>query len=430
MLAETIFLLSRPPVTGIFHSYIHKVIGKERKGGSGVKLKVRSGDSLWYFSQLFLLPLDIVLDANPTINPKNLQVGSEIIIPGFTTISYKIARGDSIWKLAQTYHLNPDAILILNQSINPNALKIGESMDIPKRITSPIVNGRLKYDDVVLTKQLKELREIYPFIRVRSIGKSVLGKPLQEIIIGKGPKKINLNAAFHANEWITTPIVMTFLNDYLLALTNFQSLSGISVTPFYQSVQLSIVPMVNPDGVSLVINGPPETIRNQVVTINEGSEEFTAWKANIRGVDLNNQYPARWEIEKERKEPKGPSPRDYPGEAPLTEPEAIAMAELAEKSNFNLMIALHTQGEEFYWGYEGFESKESATIAKEFAKVSGYRAVQYIDSHAGYKDWFIQEFRKPGFTIELGKGINPLPLSQFDDIYKRTLPIFVAALSS
>ena len=51
-------------------------------------------------------------------------------------------------------------------------------------------------------------------------------------------------------------------------------------------------------------------------------------------------------------------------------------------------------------------------------------AIQYIDSHAGYKDWFIQEFRKPGFTIELGVGVNPLPLSQFDEIYEEALGIF------
>ena len=67
-------------------------------------------------------------------------------------------------------------------------------------------------------------------------------------------------------------------------------------------------------------------------------------------------------------------------------------------------------------------------IAREFARVSGYQAVRYIDSHAGYKDWFIQEFRRPGFTIELGEGVNPLPISQFDEIYQDALGIFLASL--
>ena len=39
------------------------------------------------------------------------------------------------------------------------------------------------------------------------------------------------------------------------------------------------------------------------------------------------------------------------------------------------------------------------------------------DSYAGYKDWFIQEFDKPGYTFEAGIGVNPLPISQLGTIY-------------
>jgi g-D-glutamyl-meso-diaminopimelate peptidase len=272
------------------------------------------------------------------------------------------------------------------------------------------------------------LSDIYPFIKVNSIGQSVLGKPIQEIRLGKGNKKVQINASFHANEWITTPILMALLNSFLLSITNVRPIRGVSTMPLYNSVDLSIVPMVNPDGVDLVLNGPPPELREEVIAINRGSTDFTGWKANIRGVDLNNQYPAKWDFEKERSEQNAPAPRDYLGEAPLTEPEAIAMAELAKDNQFDRMLAFHTQGAEFYWGFEGLEPPESQVLALEFERVSGYKAVQYIDSFAGYKDWFIQEFRRPGFTIELGRGINPLPLSQFDDIYEEVLGIFLASL--
>jgi g-D-glutamyl-meso-diaminopimelate peptidase len=147
-----------------------------------------------------------------------------------------------------------------------------------------------------------------------------------------------------------------------------------------------------------------------------------------QGVDLNNQFPAKWEVEKERKKPQSPAPRDYPGKTPLSEPEAKIMAHLAEKENFQRMLAFHTQGKEFYWGYEGMEPPESQAIANEFERVSSYKAIQYVDSYAGFKDWFIKDFKKQGFTIELGKGINPLPLSQFDEIYHDVLGIFLASL--
>jgi g-D-glutamyl-meso-diaminopimelate peptidase len=393
-----------------------------------MKVRVRTGDSLWYYSQLFMLPVNLIIDSNPTVDYWQLKVGQEIVIPGFTTQAYQVKKGDTFWKLSVSRNISVDALVLLNQADNPNKLMIGASVLLPTRVVNPVVYGKTNYSFSTLSRDIKELSEIYPFINVRSVGQSVMGQPLTEIRLGKGDRKVHINASFHANEWITTPILMTFLNAYLLSLTNGEPIRGLRMMPFYNSLVLSIVPMVNPDGVDLVLNGPPASVRSKVVEINNGSIDFTAWKANIRGVDLNNQYPANWEIEKERKEPKSPAPRDYPGDAPLTEPEAIAMANLAKQSRFDSLIALHTQGEEFYWGYEGLEPPESERMATEFARVSGYQSIRNVDSHAGYKDWFIQEYRRPGFTIELGKGINPLPLSQFDEIYKKVLGIFIAAL--
>jgi g-D-glutamyl-meso-diaminopimelate peptidase len=276
---------------------------------------------------------------------------------------------------------------------------------------------------------LRLLQSVYPFFETSSIGDSVLGKEIPEVLLGKGNKKVHYNGSFHANEWITTPVIMTFLNDYLLALTNHSDIRGVSMLPLYERFTLSIVPMVNPDGVNLVLDGPPSTepYRSRVIEWNNDSTDFSGWKANIRGVDLNDQFPARWEIEKARR-PTKPGPRDYPGERPLSEPEAIAMAELTKSRDFYRVIAFHTQGKEIYWGFENLEPPQSEVIVKEFSRVSGYKAVQTLDSYAGYKDWCIQDWRRPGFTVELGEGTNPLPLSQLQEIYQESLGIFLAGL--
>jgi g-D-glutamyl-meso-diaminopimelate peptidase len=375
-----------------------------------------------------MVPLTLILDSNPTVKASDIKISQEIRIPGFQITPYQITRGDTLSKLATTLNLSEDALILLNRKINPSQLEIGETIFLPKRVTTPFIESKKPYTFEVLLKNINDLKKLYPFINIRTIGKSVLGKPIQEIKIGKGHKKVHINASFHANEWITSPVLMKILNTYLLSLTNGHSIRGVTSLPLFQETELSIVPMVNPDGVNLVLQGPPSELREEVVAINNGSSDFTNWKANIRGVDLNNQFPANWQIEQERKEPKAPAPRDYPGDAPLSEPEAIAMVELAKNRQFDRLIAFHTQGEEFYWGYEGLEPSESRGIADEFARVSGYHSIQYVDSHAGYKDWFIQEFQKPGFTIELGRGINPLPLSQFDEIYEELLGIFLASL--
>ena len=49
-------------------------------------------------------------------------------------------------------------------------------------------------------------------------------------------------------------------------------------------------------------------------------------------------------------------------------------------------------------------------------------------SHGGFKDWFIESFGRPGFTIEIGRGENPLPISDFDEIYKKLAPALALAL--
>ncbi len=398
------------------------------EGGSNMEVRVREGDSCAYYGRLFKVPIELIIDSNENVNPSNLKTGTKIMIPGYVSVPYTIKEEDTLWKIGKAKNLSIDAMMILNQMQNPNQLAPGDTLYLPERITQQHVISKLPYGSGILTKQIKTLKKFYPFISVDTIGTSVLGNHIQEIRIGKGLKKVHMNASFHANEWISTMVLMSLVNQYLISLTNRSPLRGIDTINLYNETELSIVPMVNPDGVDLVLNGPPTSSRQEVTEINEGSDEFVHWKANIRGVDLNNQFPANWEIEQERKEPKSPAPRDYPGKTSLSEPEAIAMADLIKNNRYDRILAFHTQGEEFYWGYEGFEPPESEILATEFERVSGYKAIRNVDSHAGFKDWYIQEYKRPGFTIELGRGINPLPLSQFHDILKKVEGIFLASL--
>ncbi|MER1958329.1 MAG: M14 family zinc carboxypeptidase [Solibacillus sp.] len=392
---------------------------------------IRPGDSIWYYSQVFKLPLQLIVDSNPNLNAQGLLPQQKIKIPGYVTNQYTIQHGDSIWEIAQRINMHMDAILLLNPTLNPNQLQIGQIIVLPIRVTWRVVNGKQDYNYHTMISDIEKLQMIYPFLINESIGNSVMGNEIPGLLIGNGQKRVHFNASFHANEWITTPIVMTFLNDYLLSLTTNHSIRGLYTLPLYLQTNLSIVPMVNPDGVDLVLNGPPsnEAVRTNVIEWNNGSTDFSGWKANINGVDLNDQFPAGWEIERERNR-KTPGPRDYGGESPLSQPESIAMAKLTREMDFARVLAFHTQGQEIYWGFQGLEPPESEQLVNEFARVSGYKAVQTIDSYAGYKDWFIQDWRRPGFTVELGRGTNPLPLGQFDEIYEEALGIFLVAIYS
>ncbi|WP_411739181.1 M14 family metallopeptidase [Peribacillus sp. S4] len=391
---------------------------------------VRQNDSLWYYSQLFKVNYQLIIDSNSGIDPLALMIGQQIKIPGFTTTGYIIKQGDSLWAIARSRNLSLDALFLVNPNLNPNALQVGQTISVPLRITWRLIQGNREYAYETMMTDVRRLKTIYPFIKTSPIGDSVLERDIPEVLIGNGNKRVHYNGSFHANEWITTPVIMTFLNDYLLAITNQADIRGLDMFPFYQQTMLSIVPMVNPDGVELVLKGSPadESWRGRLIEWNNGSEDFSGWKANINGVDLNDQFPAKWELEQARNNVTEPGPANYPGEGPLTQPEAIAMSELTKKRDFGKVLAFHTQGEVIYWGFEGLEPPESETIVNEFARVSGYEPVKSAGSYAGYKDWYIQDWRRPGFTVELGKGTNPLPISQFDEIYQKSLGIFLAGL--
>ena len=125
-----------------------------------------------------------------------------------------------------------------------------------------------------------------------------------------------------------------------------------------------------------------------------------------------------------------PAPRDYVGEAPLTAPESVAVYELTRENDFLLILAYHTQGEVIYWKYLDYEPARSKEIADYFGRVSGYAVEETpgASGYAGYKDWFIKEYDRPGYTIEAGMGENPLPMTQFERIYHDNKGILVGGM--
>lgn len=289
-----------------------------------------------------------------------------------------------------------------------------------------------------LQNDIQTLKSTYPFLETGTIGYSVLGKQIPYIRIGTGQKEVFYNASFHANEWITTPVLMRFIEDYSAQYVLNGRLNQYNARQLYNAVSLYIVPMVNPDGVDLVTGGL-QTVDNPYKSAQEIAKSYpeipfpSGWKANIDGVDLNLQFPAGWEQAKQIKYSQGftkPAPRDYVGDGPLVAREALAIYNFTLKHNFRLVIAYHTQGKEIYWTFQNFNPPMAEFIGQQFSQVSGYELAQvpYNSSFAGYKDWFIQNYNRPGYTVEAGLGQNPLPIEQFSEIYRDNFGILVLGL--
>ena len=287
------------------------------------------------------------------------------------------------------------------------------------------------------TRIIQELAEAYPIFRVQELTQTAFGRSVWAVEVGEGDRHVLYSAAHHANEWITTPVLLKFMEQLAQAYTAGGTIYGVPAATILKAATIHLVPMVNPDGVDLVTGAiePGSFPWNMARDLAENYPDIPfpdGWKANLMGVDLNLQYPAGWLQAREVKFSQGytrPGPRDFVGRSPLSQRESRALADYTEEVDPLLVLAYHTQGEVIYWQFGDIEVPGARTLGEEFARISGYTLddTPYESSFAGYKDWFIKTYRRPGYTIEVGLGENPLPLSQFDEIYRDNLGILVTA---
>ncbi|WP_227937966.1 LysM peptidoglycan-binding domain-containing protein [Alkalihalobacillus deserti] len=101
-------------------------------------VSVRSGDSLTYYSQLFSLPFQTLIDANRSVTPNQLLVGMKVSIPGYRLVPYKIQEGDSLWRISERLEMPLDRLILINQTMNPATMEVDQFIQVPKRITERV----------------------------------------------------------------------------------------------------------------------------------------------------------------------------------------------------------------------------------------------------------------------------------------------------
>lgn len=248
--------------------------------------------------------------------------------------------------------------------------------------------------------------------RAAVIGKSLCGRSIYALYTGKDRCCPLIAAGFHGTEYLTVLAALKFASEC----------SGSAV----------IVPCVNPDGTEIAIHGADAACRYRRFVSLTGSQ--SRWQANARGVDINHNFNADWENVKRREREAGiyyPAPTRFGGRCPESEPETRALTRLCRQNRFSRVLALHSQGREIYWDFGDCTPRECRPLAERMAAVSGYKVAspEPLATGGGFKDWFIAEFHRCGYTVEMGLGKNPLPISDFETEYPPVMRILREFLS-
>lgn len=300
------------------------------------------------------------------------------------------------------------------------------------KITADRIVTPQQADSGAVRGLITALRGRYGFLDAMPIGKSILGREIMGIIIGGGKERILYAAAFHGQEWMTSLVLLRLCEDICSALERGGQINEINIQEALSGRSLIFVPQVNPDGVDIAIHGSGSAGDNARMIRELGGNEPGKWQANANGVDINHNFNAGWTELQSMEQENGifsASPRQWCGPAPESEPETVALVKLCRRADFRHVLALHSQGEEIYWRYGKNTPARSQVMAEVMAASAGYTVAdpEGLASHGGFKDWFIQETAHPGFTIELGHGVNPLPLTEFENIYNKVQEMLLLA---
>lgn len=246
------------------------------------------------------------------------------------------------------------------------------------------------------------------------VGESELGQTIPYVFVGqKNGNYLIVQAAMHAREHLTA-LVSVCLAKRLVANPNLTLNGGIY-----------FVPMVNPDGVRLCQEGlnwiNDVERKNYLTQLNGGKTDFSLWKANAAGVDLNVNFDAEWGQGKQNV--FQPAPQNYVGEYAASAKETRALVEFTRRINPLVTLSYHLKGEEVYWRFNQSPRRliRDKRYAQAIASYTKYKLVSGEGSVGGYKDWCVQELGIPAYTVEVGSDVfnHPFPYSQLTNIVKQ-----------
>lgn len=260
-------------------------------------------------------------------------------------------------------------------------------------------------------------------ITTELIGESELGNKIFSFTVGNNKNKIVIvEGGLHAREYITTFLCIELIKFYAEKELDYE---------------ICFVPLANPDGVGLCLEGRSflknhKKLQNKIIKINKKSKDFSLWKANINGVDLNVNFDALWAYGKTNSFCVGS--QNFVGVLPETEKENKVLKKLVIDKKPYMLFCFHSKGQVLYYGFEALSKKQikrDFLICKAMQKVCGYKPVKTKQSVGGFSDWVSLRFGCPCFTVEVGsdKAQHPIKKESLKEIFNQTKHLILVGVN-
>ena len=322
-----------------------------------------------------------------------------------------------------------------DKAFREEAIAYLQEMEDDKLATSNIVdktNALYTYDNMVT--DLNELSTKYPdFLHISTIGTTIDGRDIYLAKLGNenAPKQILVHGNIHAREYMTTLLIMSQIEYYLDNYNYwYDKANNTTYKDLFNNICIYYIPTINPDGMTIAqfgLDGLLTANAKEKVHAMLGDGDYTQWKSNVNGVDLNKQFPYGFNSNKIS---NTPGYQNYAGESSLSENESKALYDLVKSMpDVICSIAYHSTGEDIYWNSNasGDIQEKCKNISDVIAKVTGYNKDHDFEYYNGYDtDWLVKEEGIPAFTVEVGSTTCPLPISEFYNIWKDNKKLIAA----
>ena len=282
--------------------------------------------------------------------------------------------------------------------------------------------GKHIFDDRKTEAALTELAK-NPMITVTTLGKSILGRELPLIRLGKGEHAVLYVGGIRGTEGVISSLLIDFALDYKRQQEKNATVFDYPMRYLAAERSIYLVPMLDPDGISYVTNGigADNPLRERVLRMNGGSEELSAWQANARGVDLCHNFDAGFLENKQREAEngiRGGAPGGYGGEYPESEPETAALCRFlrGDREAIRGVLSLQCGGGAIYCDCDDNLTAKTMSVGRVLSRFTGYQLVrpEQISSIGSLSDWCIRALCRPAFTVKCD-----LEAQQYAAVYER-----------